>query len=510
MPTSGPRKTSSLSVSRVAAALFFVLLQIFLLTPETMANQGLEPASVETGPVKYLGAEACKNCHSQIYESWRESGHAAIMRKPDQDTLDTIPLPPATKPEDISYIIGGYRWKALYLDQEGYFITSGPGRNRPNQYDVQLKKWSDYLPGERVRYTCGRCHTTGFSPDGNQGGLGGIQGTWKLDGVQCEACHGPGSGHVESQGEIKITASGAVCGNCHQRDPVDTIPLGGVFLLPYTEVNQLGQSGMAGLECTNCHNPHRPVTESVRTVCKSCHQDIWQVYTGSFKDQLGLDCVDCHMPPAGMVAKGNETIFEGDLKSHIFRIDHHADLSIAKSNGQRVNSGYLSVEYVCNRCHNLFEDREWAVRYGTNVHNIRTTTNLKVFRIQRLFMLVGFIFAILATVSGLGMKKIIPSKVNRKLLVDIHKHAAWTTFAAYAAVATTCIYFHTPVSTPLKLANTGWFVIHPVAGLTAIFLYGAKIWTVRVRRKGWKTPGTVWGLALSLFWLVQVVTVFTK
>ena len=53
-----------------------------------------------------------------------------------------------------------------------------------------------YHAGEELPYDCGACHTTGYSTQGNQDGRAGMVGTFAFPGVQCEACHGAGSLHV--------------------------------------------------------------------------------------------------------------------------------------------------------------------------------------------------------------------------------------------------------------------------------------------------------------------------
>jgi len=64
----------------------------------------------------------------------------------------------------------------------------------------------DYDPG------CLSCHTTGF---GFKTGFLSAEKTPSFLGVGCEACHGPGSLHVEKQVH---TPGGARCGACHDRD----------------------------------------------------------------------------------------------------------------------------------------------------------------------------------------------------------------------------------------------------------------------------------------------------
>lgn len=116
-------------------------------------------------------------------------------------------LPEGYSWDDISYVIGGRRWKIRYINTEGYIVTmTGENRDVPgkNQYNMSAGGWIDYHPGETKHYDCGPCHTTGYSEAGNQDGLEGVVGTWAFPGITCEECHDPGKAHVDADGEGNI------------------------------------------------------------------------------------------------------------------------------------------------------------------------------------------------------------------------------------------------------------------------------------------------------------------
>ena len=71
-----------------------------------------------------------------------------------------------------------------------------------------------------------------------------------------------------------------------------------------------------------------------------------------------------------------------------------------------------------------------------------------------------------------------------------------------------CLYFHFPVKEPAKILGFGWFLIHLINGAFGIFLYLGKLMTVRMFKKGWQRQGVLWGLALFLFWMIQMATMF--
>src|SRR5690606_14297928 len=148
----------------------------------------------------YIGSTACAQCHQELYDVFIQSGHPWILTpvvngEPPDYPFTNLPSPPAGYNwADISYIIGGYHWKARFLDQDGYIIT-GEDENATTQYnlfnpEINLgNEWVGSHPGEaNLPDDCGRCHTTGYVPEGHQDGRPGIIGTWAFPGIQCEAC----------------------------------------------------------------------------------------------------------------------------------------------------------------------------------------------------------------------------------------------------------------------------------------------------------------------------------
>ena len=119
------------------------------------------PATLETnatplappGNALYVGPDECHICHAEQYESWRKTAHS-------------------------------------------------------RSYEVLAQERKQYVP------ECLRCHTTGF---GEASGFVDAERTPRLAAVTCEACHGPGSRHVEAQknGQENDAEYGAVnCPDC--------------------------------------------------------------------------------------------------------------------------------------------------------------------------------------------------------------------------------------------------------------------------------------------------------
>ena len=78
---------------------------------------------------EYVGAETCGNCHEENYEVFLKSGHAwklnpVVDGQPPEYPFTEVLIPPDGYGwDDILYVIGGYNWKARFIDQDGFIIT---------------------------------------------------------------------------------------------------------------------------------------------------------------------------------------------------------------------------------------------------------------------------------------------------------------------------------------------------------------------------------------------------
>ena len=154
----------------------------------------------------------------------------------------------------ISYVIGS-SWKQRYITK----FPNGELHVLPIQWKVKTLEWADYhglkkhYPedgkywsdlGRIWQLKCGNCHVTGLKINYNKA-RDTFKSTWADFGAGCEACHGPGSNHVDAlnvyfKGKSETTAkpgeyikaaaetiinpaklpwqlSAMVCGQCHTR-----------------------------------------------------------------------------------------------------------------------------------------------------------------------------------------------------------------------------------------------------------------------------------------------------
>ena len=115
--------------------------------------------SYSENPGSYVGWKQCDTCHSDIVSTWQNSPHAKALES--------------------------------------------------------LKK-----TGQENLPACVKCHVTGYE---KEGGFIDYELTPEMAGVQCEACHGPGSDHGMSPvaDNIKKDPGAALCRQCHteKQDP---------------------------------------------------------------------------------------------------------------------------------------------------------------------------------------------------------------------------------------------------------------------------------------------------
>ena len=316
-------------------------------------------------PATYVGSENCQECHEDIYASYSETGHPYIFNKivdgqAPEYPFSEVPDPPEGYTwDDISYVIGGYGWKARFVDQDGYIITGD--ENAATQYNLENKTlkmgddWVPYHAGEEVTNDCGSCHTTGYIPEGNQDGLPGLIGTWAEDGIGCEECHGPGSNHVNDPYQVSATINrdSESCGQCHSLGDVTEIEASDGFIDHTQQYDELFASKKRVMRCVDCHNPHETVKHAsgglaIKSDCESCHfeNDTYQKIT----DRRHAKCVDCHIPQATKSALADPEQFSADMHTHLMAINPMETSQFDKDGA--FSEPYLTLDFACRSCHN--------------------------------------------------------------------------------------------------------------------------------------------------------------
>lgn len=363
------------------------------------------PSPRTTDPIvdrpEFFGSVACRDCHAPQFQNWLGSHHDLAMQAASADTvlgdfrsaefeyfgkesrfftrgaaffvategadgksaefqvrytfgveplqqylvdigdgrLQALPLAWDTRPSTS----GGQRWFHLYTDQP---VMAG----HPLHWSGREQNWN---------YQCAECHSTNVRMN-YDAASDRFDTTYAEIDVGCEACHGPGSLHIEqansgrfshglglavdlddrgraawtidddtgmaarSEPRMRPPAQPEACGRCHARrgrlgddyqygQPLTHTHLPALLVEPLyfpdgqikDEVYVYGsflQSAMyrAGVSCSDCHDPHsaRLVTAGGPDgVCSQCHRPTrFENSSHHGHDPGQVACVDCHMP----------------------------------------------------------------------------------------------------------------------------------------------------------------------------------------------------------------------
>ena len=441
-------------ITGFAATIVIVLsIPLYLVKVHYFGSGGgeLAPTQVAT----FVGRTSCQECHKKEYDLWQDSDHDKAMDIATQETVlgdfDNAEFEHdgivsrfyrkgdkfyvhTTGPEgemgdfEIAYVFG-----VTPLQQ--YLVPFEGGRLQclPIAWDTGKKKWYHLFPmvypGENIgpdnwlywtnaaqnwNGMCAECHSTRLQKKIDPK-TGTYKTSWFEIDVSCEACHGPGSLHVEwanlsemaraedNNGLVAPTnvldnrTQVELCAPCHARRSAlgDNDHTGKALLdqmIPQLlleplyfpdgqildEVYVYGsfvQSDMyaKGVRCGDCHDVHSTrLVKQGNALCLQCHRaDQYAAYNHHFHKKEGqegkpiilengnkrievgegADCVKCHMP-------GRTYMGVDYRRDHSMRVPR-PDLSVE-----------LGTPNACNHCH-ADKSPQWAVEYTTKWYGIK-------------------------------------------------------------------------------------------------------------------------------------------
>lgn len=399
----------------------------------------------------FVGSARCADCHATAYAAWQRSQHSVAMQVARPTTV-------LGRFDSARFVENGVT--STFFRRDGrYFVNTQAADGRPHDYEVRYtfgvaplqqylvelqggrvqalaiawdarpaaaggQRWFTLNPGRRIAHTedehwsgrlynwnfrCADCHSTAvrknYEPEGDV-----FRTSWSEISVGCEACHGPGAGHVkwakypavarralwrdnglsarltERRGVSWVSWPGAptarrsaarntdfeidVCAQCHARriHIADGYTAGKPLLdyyIPFLleagsyysdgqqreEVYNYGsflQSRMyrAGVTCADCHDPH--TQELRRPAAQVCSQcHNPATYEATTHHR--------HGPQTGATCISchmpSRTYMVVDPRhDHSFRIPR-PDLSVS-----------LGTPNACNQCH-IDRDARWAEQH---------------------------------------------------------------------------------------------------------------------------------------------------
>jgi len=348
-----------------------------------MLNPGPDPQSAPTSAPVFVGTAACITCHDAQFQDWRGSDHDLAMDVAVDSTV-------IGDFNDAELVHDGMTSRFYRRDGDYFIFTEGVGGEMTEfeithvfghdplqQYltpfpggrlqavnlawDQVENRWytmypdQDIPPGDWLHWTrngqnwngmCAECHSTNLQKNYDPA-TDTYNTTWTDIDVGCEACHGPGSGHVAWAGvppmaRPDLPQAGLVvetsdmagpqlvelCAPCHARrsELGDYDHAGGDaldYMLPsllreglyhpdgqiLDEVYVYGsflQSKMyaRGVKCADCHDSHSlKLVREGNDLCLQCHEgQVYDAPSHHFHKKIhegkpsdGALCVKCHM-----------------------------------------------------------------------------------------------------------------------------------------------------------------------------------------------------------------------
>jgi len=405
----------------------------------------------ESKKAHFVGGAKCITCHADQHQAWKNSHHDLAMQVATPDTV-------LGDFNDQSLTVHDITSKMFRRDDKFFIQTEGPDGRLSNfeikycfgveplqqymveldpprekihnavgrlqvlriSWDTQQKKWF-YLPppdvpdkleptddlhwtgiAQRWNTTCADCHSTNLQKNFDPATLT-YATTFSDINVNCEACHGPGSIHVDlatatslfwdrrlgyglprlkdkDNAEPEIQS----CAPCHsRRNVLNTDFAGGAHYFDHfglelpTSVTYFGdgqildevyeygsflQSKMyhQKIRCSDCHDPHSAkLKHTGNAVCTSCHQHPPGKYDGPSHHQhrpasKGALCVECHMPET--------TYMEVDARrDHSLRVPR-PDLSVAHGFPNACTGCHLDRAQISDEQRASFKQyRDWIL-----------------------------------------------------------------------------------------------------------------------------------------------------
>jgi predicted CXXCH cytochrome family protein len=280
---------------------------------------------------RYVGSQVCAKCHSEIYDRWKKTPMANVVRDPrehpDAITPDLATNNVAKFTKDQVAFVYGSIWKQRYFTKIGddYFPLGA-------QWDFTHKQWRPYFvapgtdwwgplyPPDNMQRptgpTCDGCHSVGYDTHTK------AVAEWN---VGCERCHGPGSIHTEhptndnilNPSHMDYVRSNDNCIQCHSQGRPLTNPIEGRYYdwpVGYQvglnlsdfwklEEHTLGETTFTHFPDGTAHKNRMQGNDFVQSVmyrrgvtCADCHDVHGTANYAKLRKPADAICLDCHGP----------------------------------------------------------------------------------------------------------------------------------------------------------------------------------------------------------------------
>jgi len=391
--------------------------------PGTAETSGTAPVP-SLANAHYVGSAACEPCHQSIYERWRKTPMANVVRDPREHPDAIIPDLSQTNSlvnfsrADIAFVYGSI-WKQRYFKKVGddYYAL-------PAQWDITHKKWRPYNAKEDwwVAYyppdnfhrptsaLCDGCHSVNYNIETKQ------VTEWN---VGCERCHGPGSEHVQhptssnifNPAHLGYVAANDVCVQCHSQGRPLQNPIQGKYydwpvgydvtrtLSDYwkLEGHKLGETTFTHFADGTAHKNRMQGNDFVTSLmythgvtCFTCHDVHGTGYEADLRKPANVLCMDCHGPnsPNGPHTPTLEAHTHHKAGSpgseciacHMPKIAQTiADVNVSSHTFRFIDPATADALYIPNACNVCHSDKTAA--WASNA--LKTWDNLSPWRVAK-------------------------------------------------------------------------------------------------------------------------------
>jgi predicted CXXCH cytochrome family protein len=282
----------------------------------------------------YVGSTACGRCHAPIYDRWKQTRMANVVRDPKEHPDAIIPdlaqpNPLVTFTRDQIAFVYGSKWKQRYFTKVGddYFPLGAQWdvthrQWRPYNVAMGTDWWTAFYPpensGRPTGPTCDGCHSVNYNVKTK------TVTEWN---VGCEKCHGPGSDHVARPARdtivnpSRLDPIGAVnvCLQCHSQgrplvNPVEgryyDWPVGfrvGLNLRDFWQLEEFkpGETTFTHFPDGTAHKNRMQGNDFTQSVmythgvtCASCHDVHGTRHNADLVRPASEVCLTCHGPKA--------------------------------------------------------------------------------------------------------------------------------------------------------------------------------------------------------------------
>jgi predicted CXXCH cytochrome family protein len=304
---------------------------LFIRSLRQLTKEEHEQQATTATSAHFVGSPSCQKCHAQIYERWRKTPMANVVRDPREfpdaiiPNLSTNTVSKFSR-DDVALVYGSL-WKQRYFTKKGddYYPESA-------QWDVTNHVWRPYFvangtdwwvpfyPPDNMQRptgpTCDGCHSVNYDIRTKQ------VTEWN---VGCERCHGPGSVHAEhpTRGNILNAArmeyvqAGDTCIQCHSQGRPLTSPIEGKYYdwpVGYQvgsnlrdfwklEEHTLGETTFTHYADGTAHKNRMQGNDFVQSVmyrrgvtCFSCHDAHGTENYAQLRKPPDQLCLQCHGP----------------------------------------------------------------------------------------------------------------------------------------------------------------------------------------------------------------------